>query len=433
MATHGELVDLSLFAESPTNDWRYNAMEEPSFSNDFYSTASGRFQTPGQVLQSPIYARSQPPQDSFSRQPRTVEFNLPPQRHTTYERGVYASSEGSVIRPLPRSYTLKPLPPLPPKKLCKPRPSRARTEAQSRCILQRLKKTRSEDLSTDRICSLQQRRNLPSTPQLTLTVSGSNQQHPRPANEMVWLPEEQMWLVMNQYEPDLNFSPPQHSTPRFQPHPSPSIYSYPDTTPPLTPDGAQPRNAFIDDDGLSPIQSQFRSLIIDEERRSPLFQEATQTIPDIDATIEAIMSQGSDEGDWPAYDPAMYESPADEPINEPASPESPHTPDSSYDDVVQRWNDAVSIASTYEEFEPMHSRDTSDQSYHSAVSSMGAFSKDEDPVDFYLGSTPVWAGIAKSISGRTSGSTTLRSGPPSSLSYQPSMLSHVSRETRDSW
>ena len=51
----------------------------------------------------------------------------------------------------------------------------------------------------------------------------------------------------------------------------------------------------------------------------------------------------------------------------------------------------------------LHSRDTSDQSYHSAVSSL-AWGMDEDPVDFYLGGAggkPLWRGIARSISART--------------------------------
>ena len=57
----------------------------------------------------------------------------------------------------------------------------------------------------------------------------------------------------------------------------------------------------------------------------------------------------------------------------------------------------------------LHSRDTSDQSYHSAVSSL-AWGMDEDPVDFYLGGEavgvgaggkPLWHGIARSISAQT--------------------------------
>ena len=413
-------MDLSLFAESPTSDWRFTALDGPSYHTYFEPTASDSFPLYRPGFQSQRHTGSNLPTNFSLPTQRYVEFDLPPQRQTTYERRYFDPPEEPVVRPLPRSYTLKPLPALPPKKLCKSRPSKARCEAQSRCILQRLKKAKSEDPTTGRRGSLQQRRNVQSTPQLTLTVPDPVEESRRPAPEMVWLPDEQMWLVADQYDWDLNPSPPQYSSPRVRPQPSPSIYSYPDTTPPLTPDGTQPRNPFIDEDGLSPIQSQFRSLIIDEERRSPLFQEAMQTIQDIDSTIDSIMSQGSDD-DWPIYDPAMYESPVEEPV----SPESPHTPDSSFEAVEREWNSAVSVSSGHEGSVPSHSRDTSYQSYHSAVSSIEEFSKDEDPVNFYLGHTPLWAGIAKSISRRTSTGTW--SWAPSSLSHELSISSHGSR------
>ena len=448
MASHEELVDLSLFAESPTNDWRFASLEAPSHNTDLDSIVRSSFPPFRQDLQSESHASSHVFRGLFSPIQRSAASDRPSLRHTSYERRYYDPPDEPVVRPLPRSYSEKPLPPPPPKKLCKPRPSRGRHEAQSRCILQRLKKTRSEDLRTDRRGSLQQRRNLQSAPQLTLTVPRQAQRSHRPANEMIWLPNEQMWLVMNQHEQNLNLSPPQYSRAPVRSQPSPSIYSYIDTPPPVTPDAAQSRNPFINEDGLSPIQSQFRSLIVDEERRSPLFQEATQTIQDIDSTIEAITSSGSDD-DWPVYDPAMYESPTTEtlspetppprsfsfsdtetvydpavyepPTGDIVSPESPHTPTSSFDDVEREWNSAVSVASSREGSGPLQSRDTSYQSYHSAVSSIGGLSKDEDPVDFYLGNTPVWAGIAKSLSGRTSTGTSLRNPAPSSVSYEPSL------------
>lgn len=347
---------------------------------------------------------------------------------------------------------MKPLPALPPKKLCKPRPVRTRNDAPSRCILNRLKKTKSEECLRGRRCTLQQRRKASSAPQLTLTVVDSAIETSRPAPHMVWLPDEQMWLVTDQYPREPNqSSAPQYWAPPLRAQPSPSVYSLPEATPPLTPDGSQPRNAFIDEDGLSPIQSQFRSLIVDAERRSPLFQEAVQTIPDIDSTIETLMNQASDDG-WPVYDPAMYESTVEEeePIfadpvfpESAASPESPHTPDSPFDEIEREWNSAVSV-SVYsgrqgsvgyeQQQQHSHSRDISDQSYHSAVSSMGAFSKDEDPVDFYLhhNSPPrsMWEGIAKTISTRTSSA---QSWSPSSLSHGPSLSSRASRAQPPNW
>jgi len=422
MATQDELVDLSLFAESPTRDWRFTALDVPSYYSDFDPTADNTFPTSSQNLQSQRHIRSNLPTDFYHPTHGCVEVDHPPQPHDTYQRRYYDPPDQPVVRPLPRSYTLKPLPALPPRKLCKSRLSKARGEVQTRCILQRLKKTKSADLTADRSGSLQLRRNFQSAPQLTLNVP-SAQNNRRRAPEMVWLPDEQMWLVTDQHERDRTPSPLQQSAPLYRPQPSPSIYSYPDTTPPLTPDVPQTRNPFIDAEGLSPIQSQFRSLIFDEERRSPLFQEAMSTISDIDSTIEAIMNQGS-EDEWPIYDPAMYQSP----IEEPASPESPDTPDSYYDDIEREWNSAVSVASGADRSGLWHSRDTSDQSYHSAVSSIEEFTRgDDDPADFYLGHAPVWAGIAKSISRRPSTGTDTWSWAPSTLSLGPSLSSPSSR------
>jgi len=421
MAIQDELVDLSLFAESPTSDWRFTALSVPPDYSDFNPTTNNSFPPSRQNLQSQRQTGSNLPTEFYLPPHWNAKIDHPPQPHDTYQRRYYDPPEQPVVRPLPRSYTLKPLPALPPRKLCRSRPSKARSEVQSRCILQRLKKTKSADLTTDRRGSLQQRRCLQSAPQLTLNVP-SAQNNCRRAPEMVWLPDEQMWLFMDQHERDRTPLPSQYSAPPCRFQTSPSIYSYPDTTPPLTPDIPQPRNPFVDDDGLSPIQSQFRSLIIDEERRSPLFQQATSTVPDIDSTIEAIMNQES-EDDWPVYDPAMYESP----VEEPASPESPDTPDSYFDDIEREWNSAVSVASGNEAFGSRHSRDTSDQSYHSAFSAIEESTSDEDPVDDYLGHTPVWAGIAKSISRPTSTGTGTWSWAPSTLSPGASLSNPSSR------
>lgn len=416
METHGELVDLSLFAESPTRDWRFTALDVPPNYSDWHPTTNNTVPPSRQNFQSQRHAGSNPPTVFNLPANRCIEADPPPQLHDTYHRRYYDPPDQPVVRPLPRSYTLKPLPALPSKKLCRSRPSKARSEVQTRCILQRLKKTKSADMTTDRSGSLQLRRNFQSAPQLTLNVPSAQYNHRR-APEMVWLPDEQMWLVTDQYERDRTPLLFQESAPSRRPQPSPSIYSYPDTTPPPTPDIPQPRNPFIDAEGLSPIQTQFRSLIIDEERRSPLFQEATSTIPTIDSTIEAIVCQ-EPEDDWPLYDPTMYEPY----VEEPASPESPDTPDSYFDDIEREWNSAVSIASADEQSGPWHSRDTSDQSYHSAVSSVEQFARENNPVDYYPGHGPLWAGIAKSVSRRPSTGTDTWSWAPSTLSPGPSLL-----------
>lgn len=416
MAIQRELVDLSLFAESPAGDWRFAALDVPPYSSGWDPTSSNTVPPSRRNFQSQRYTGSNLPTDCSLPASRCIEIDPPLQSDDTYHRRYYDPPDQPVVRPLPRSYTLKPLPALPSRKLCKLKPSKARSEVQTRCILQRLKKTKSEDLTIDRSSSLQLRRNFQSAPQLTLNVPSAQHNHRR-APEMVWLPDEQMWLVTDQYERDRTPSLFQESAPSCRPQPSPSIYPYPDTTPPLMPDIPQPRNPFIDAEGLSPIQTQFRSLIIDEERRSPLFQEATSTIPTIDSTIEAIVSQEA-EDDWPLYDPAMYEFSAEEP----ASPQTPDTPDSYFDDIEREWNSAVSVASVDERSGPWHSRDTSDQSYHSAVSSIEHFASENSPVDYYPGHGPLWAGIAKSVSRRPSTGTDTWSWAPSTLSPGPSLF-----------
>ena len=441
MAVHEDLVDLSLFATSPTNDFQFDSIDSPSWTHtEYYAPSSPEPQSQHHDFESQRHTGSHLPVDfDIPAQPTaTFDFGFPSQRNTTYERSFYDPPDDPVIRPLPRSYTLKPLPPLPPKKLCKPRPSRARSDAQSRCILYRLKKTRSEDATSHRN-PLQQRRNVTSAPQLTLTLPLSARGSTNTAPEMIWLPDEQMWLVTDHRAQDYQPSPPQYSArDATQRQPSPSIYS--DRTPPLTPDLSSPRNPLIDEDGLSPIQLQFRSLVVDQERRSPLFQEAMQTIEDFNPmrSSQQYQATAADDGGWPVdddgwavYDPRMYEpsndSPppptpeprlhahaeaeAEEENEEPISPESPHTPDSPFDEIEREWNSAVSVYSASNASladggdARQHSRETSDQSYHSAVSSM-AWGKDEDPVDFYLtgrgmgmgGAKPLWHGIARSIS-----------------------------------
>ena len=147
-----------------------------------------------------------------------------------------------------------------------------------------------------------------------------------------------------------------------------------------------------------------------------MFQEAMQTIEDFDPMRSMQQYQATDDDDddgwpvdddgWPIYDPRMYESPieaVDEGgMEEPVSPESPHTPESPFDQIEREWNSAVSVYSVNGDVESRQpSRDASDQSYHSAVSSM-TFAKQEDPVDFYLQQKPLWHGIARSISSQTS-------------------------------
>ena len=187
--------------------------------------------------------------------------------------------------PLPRRYTMKPLPPLPPRKLCRRRGSSGRPDFTSRCILTRMKRQRVDDPYYSPGVTLQQRRSGPeaTTPQLTLTLpSASREPTNRTASAMIWMPDEQMWLIadeipqpnnyvsnnyMSAYEENTSYHRRQNY-PRSEPSPGP--YTYYDLTPPE-----------------SPVMSQFRSLLVeprDEERLSPLFQEAVQTVPMSEST-----------------------------------------------------------------------------------------------------------------------------------------------------
>ncbi|KAL8966218.1 MAG: hypothetical protein Q9183_003468 [Haloplaca sp. 2 TL-2023] len=214
--------------------------------------------------------------------------------------------------PLPRCYTMKPLPPLPPRRLCGRRGSGSRPDFTSRCILTRMKRQREDDLAFTRGVSIQQRRNgtAVTAPQLTLTLPRAStipSHHQRTASAMIWMPDEQMWLTADEitdqfydaYHHDQH--PPaadpvhqsaymentigyyQPSYPRSEPSPGP--YAYYDLTPPVSPESPE-----------SPVISQFRTLLVeprDEERLSPLFQQAMQTVPPLDSA--SLYSQSVDE------------------------------------------------------------------------------------------------------------------------------------------
>ncbi|KAL9603258.1 MAG: hypothetical protein Q9219_001279 [cf. Caloplaca sp. 3 TL-2023] len=155
-----------------------------------------------------------------------------------------------------------------------------------------MKRQRADDDSFRRGASIQQRRgggSTVATPQLTLTLppSSATQSTSRTASAMIWMPDEQMWLIaeeitgnnhdttnnnnnnfdLSAYDENVFSYYERPDYPRSEPSPGP--YTYYDLTPPE-----------------SPVLSQFRSLLVeprDEERLSPLFQEAVQTVPMSDA------------------------------------------------------------------------------------------------------------------------------------------------------
>ena len=239
MADAGGLVDLSLFATSPTDDRHFVVDDLPPTDRIFRARTGGL---------------------------ASMQYGYP----------------------LPRCYTMKPLPPLPPRKLCSRRRGSGRgPDFTSRCILTRMKRQRADDDSFGRGATIQQRRSGPTTatPQLTLTLPrSSSQPTARTSSAMIWMPDEQMWLIAEEITGqnhgnanNFDLSAWEENTldyyqrpdyPRSEPSPGP--YTYYDLTPPD-----------------SPVLSQFRSLLVeprDEEMLSPLFQEAVQTVPMTDPT-----------------------------------------------------------------------------------------------------------------------------------------------------
>ena len=219
MSDDEPLVDLSLFSLSPADD-RHFAVHDPEFHDD-----------------------------------QTRPHSRPLQGNSTH-------------RPWPRR----------PQRRLWPGASIARTsEEESRCILARIRRTVTPPtINRDRDNTLLQRRNPSSVPRLTLSVPQSGPRHRHAASAMTWMPDEQMWLIEHEVQRDFlaaqtaYSSPPPYSPPRNPPlnrsHsvPTSSIPPLFDLTPPLT-----------------PIQAQLQTLIQrpGQDRLSPLFQEAMNSVP----------------------------------------------------------------------------------------------------------------------------------------------------------
>ncbi|KAL9116547.1 MAG: hypothetical protein Q9187_006927 [Circinaria calcarea] len=223
------LVDLSLFAVSPTpNNHQFTVPEIPAYRRG-----------PNDTLAHPGH------HDEPLDYPRYyAEIPLP-----GYQRAVH--------RPVPRVSINKPLPPLPQRTLCGRKIAQRRDDANApRCILSRIKRARTAPQATLYTPTIQQRRNLTSAPHLTLSVSQPHRDRDRggPALPMVWMPDEQMWLIAQ----DEGFET-RHSS-SFE---SRSTHNY-----------IPPRSARSESE-LSPVRSQFRTLMERQpERREAIFQEA---------------------------------------------------------------------------------------------------------------------------------------------------------------
>ena len=236
------LVDLSLFAVSPTTH-EFTIPETPALERHSLNTPNNL----GFSDELPAY-----------------------QRH--YDEFAWQDENGRTYRPLPHARTNKPLPPLPRRRLCERRNDPRREDINPpRCILARMRRVRTYPQNSNENVtqsnSIQQRRNtVTSTPQLTLTVPQLQREEDRgrPAMPMVWMADEQMWLIAD----DEEFNAYRSSSFDLQPY------------------HAGPRSArsepysYRRDSELSPVRSQFRTLMErrPEERSSPDFQEAVNGI-----------------------------------------------------------------------------------------------------------------------------------------------------------
>ncbi|MCJ1244114.1 hypothetical protein MMC30_001312 [Trapelia coarctata] len=217
------LVDLSLFDASPTNDHRFDIPEIPPFQR--------------------------------SREERSWSPTGHGAPHQHEQTGTFQ--------------TMKPLPPLP-RRICVGfGPDPRRVGGSSRCILSRMRRSRSDNLTERPIYQrnrLHQRRNVHPIPQLTLSEPPQQWDQGRAASPMVWMPDEQMWLVVDEdgfatyqtdvYESIIYSAPPAYDEPS-------SARSEP---------SHRERNS-----ESSPIRNQFLTLMQRREsadEMSPLFQEA---------------------------------------------------------------------------------------------------------------------------------------------------------------
>ncbi|MCJ1307131.1 hypothetical protein MMC25_000777 [Agyrium rufum] len=250
----GELVDLSLFADAPIPP----APRINHHRNYFDEVAPYQLHTP---------------------------LTWPGPDYTAYamQAASNGQSDGKALPRLPKGW------------FCEARLNILREDPQSRrCVLQRMKRMRLDGLGTGsgggngngsrrgsvdgnehsalltghdralprRQATLQNRRNIAEEDQLKLPVSprAENSESRRPAIPMMWLPDEQMWLMADESRYDIApsatyFSPREDRSPRSA--------------------RSEPTSRYADTEH-SPVRSQFRTLMErrPEERRTLHLQEA---------------------------------------------------------------------------------------------------------------------------------------------------------------
>ena len=190
---------------------------------------------------------------------------------------------------------------------------------------------------------------------------------------MVWMPDEQMWLIAGDVQRDVISShepyaaPPAYTPRNFtRSEPSPTIRSPDDVTPPMTPVQIQ-LERLLDQRGREPLP-QPPSILRDEERFSPLFQEAMNSVPMTDPADLAP--------------PCLF--------SEPGNKERPQTANGSAlrsqtSTAMDPRSRSLSVGS-----QAVHSRNVSSstRSFHSAVEDFGNDASS---------ATRSWTGLARKI------------------------------------
>ena len=236
-----DLVDLSLFSYSPTSD-HYLSLRAATHSvhNPPNINAIG--------------------DDTYH--PRDRETNAARPFH------------GPPNRPAAR----KPLPRPPPRVICGPFAIPRECDIGAGCLLNRVKRKRKDVSPGPSNTRLPQRRNIVAPPQLLL--SASPQHSHDQSSELVWMPEEQMWLVVGEGNRERNVAPsnlrrphqqPSFIVPRARSEPIEAERHQETLTPPPSSSRARRQR---------PIEER------DEERLSPLFHEAMNSVP-MEDTFEA--------------------------------------------------------------------------------------------------------------------------------------------------
>lgn len=242
------LVDLSLFSYSPTDDRHFTVTE-------WSDTADGLDHTSTQPDEP-----SQPTREFYA--PRSVS-------HSVDERLQFRASS----RPLPSAICGRII-----------IPDSHKTGGNQ--LSNGTKRKRTAEWLDKSDLNISRRRNVATPPQLLLSSPTPSRNNEGPTSELVWMPEEQMWLVVGEGERS-------HEEMSFSHGPSQRHTSTPNRTR-SAPTTRTPSH-FNETPPLSPIQWQLRSLIApqDEERLTPLFQDAINSIP-IETTLDGLSPSLSD-------------------------------------------------------------------------------------------------------------------------------------------